>query len=303
MEGVTDAAFRQLVISCGRPHVCFTEFVNVDGLLSKGKPSVERALVYEPVEQPLIAQLWGLNPDNFYQATREIVQRGFAGVDINMGCPDRAVIRKGAGGALINNPQLAGEIIAAVKRGAGEKIPVSVKIRIGYTHIASLTWARFLLSQGIAALTVHGRTVRELSKVPCHWDEIALVVKLRDELGVDTMIIGNGDVVSLDEADEKARLYGVDGVMIGRGVFHNPFLFNRTKVYDAVTPQERFTLLLNHLDIYERVNGVALGKSFSPLKKYFKIYIQNFDGAAELRDVLMGCGTSEQVRAIVATYL
>lgn len=303
MEGATDAAFRQMVIECGKPDVCFTEFVNVDGLLSKGKASVERALRYEPIEQPLIAQLWGLSPDHFYEATKEIVDRGFVGVDINMGCPDRAVIKKGAGGALINNPQLAGEIIAAVKRGADGKIPVSVKIRVGYKQIATLTWARFILGQGIDALTVHGRTVQELSKVPCHWDEIASVVRLRDEMGVSTAIIGNGDVGSLAEADDKVTLYGVDGVMIGRGVFHNPWLFDRTRNYDDVTAGERLALLLKHIAIYDRVHGTAVGKSFSPLKKYFKIYVQNFTGAAELRDALMVCTNSDQVRAMVASYL
>jgi tRNA-dihydrouridine synthase len=299
MEGATDAAFRQVVIGCGRPDVCFTEFVNVDGLLSKGRRAVEQALVFEEVEQPLIAQLWGTNPTLFYEATKEIVARGFAGVDINMGCPDRAVIKKGAGGALINTPELAAEIIAAVKEGSGGVIPVSVKIRIGFKQIETEVWATHILNQGIEALTVHGRTVRELSKVPCHWDEIGKVVTLRNEMKLSTVIIGNGDVTSLIEADEKIKEYGVDGVMIGRGVFHNPCVFDRNKPYEAITKAERLTLLETHLSLYERLNGKASGKSFSPLKKYFKIYIQNFTGAAEMRDQLMLSQSSDEVREII----
>jgi tRNA-dihydrouridine synthase len=180
---------------------------------------------------------------------------------------------------------------------------VSVKIRIGYRQIATLTWARFILSNEIEALTVHGRTVKELSKVPCHWDEIASIVRLRNEMNVKTMIIGNGDIDSLSDADEKIREYGVDGVMIGRGVFHNPWLFNREHLYENITQKERFQLLIRHLDIYDQLNGSAGAKTFSPLKKYFKIYIQNFNGAAELRDSLMNCSTSEEVRAIISTYL
>jgi len=298
MEGATDAAFRQVVARCGKPDILFTEFVNVDGLVSRGRPQVEQALMWDPVEQPVIAQIWGLNPDHFFEAAQEMVKRGFAGVDINTGCPDKAVIKKGAGGALVNNRPLVKEIIQAVKNGVDGKIPVSVKIRIGFKEKVTVDWASFVLEQGVDALTVHGRTVAELSKVPCHWDEIQSVVKLRDEMKLSTVIIGNGDVNSLDEADEKVRMYGVDGVMIGRGIFHNPWLFNREKQYEDISKEERIELLQFHLDTYERLYSHTK-RPFAPLKKYFKIYIQNFSGAAEFREKLMLCEDMQSVRQML----
>ncbi len=282
----------------------FTEFVNVDGLLSRGRKKVEQALLFEKTEQPLIVQVWGLDPDHFYAAAQEMVTRGFAGIDINMGCPDKAVIKKGAGGALINNRLLAAEIIQAVKEGVNGAIPVSVKIRIGYKEIVTEEWARFVLTQGIEALTIHGRTVSELSKVPCHWDEIGKVVKVRDELGLPTVIIGNGDITTLAEADEKISQWGVDGVMVGRGVFHNPWIFNKIKRYEDLNRNERIQLLLFHLATHERLykpSGSAQGKHFAPLKKYFKIYIQNFEGAAELRERLMLCTDIQSVRTVISS--
>ncbi len=302
MEGATDAAFRQVVAHCGKPDVMFTEFVNVDGLVSRGRPQVEQALMWDLAEQPLIAQIWGLNPDHFFEAAQEMVERGFAGVDINMGCPDKAVIKKGAGGALIQNRPLVKEIIRAVKDGVNGKIPVSVKIRIGFKEIVTEEWARFVLEQGIDALTVHGRTVAELSRVPCHWDEIQKVVKLRDEMNLSTAIIGNGDVNSLADADEKIQTYGVDGIMVGRGIFHNPWLFqgmgNGGQEIEK-TKEERIELLKFHLDTYERLYGQTK-RPFAPLKKYFKIYIQNFPGASEFREQLMMCKDIDSVRQMIA---
>jgi len=301
MEGVTNAAFRQVINHCGRPDVFFTEFVNVSGLVSKGRRQVEQALQFEPIEQPLVAQIWGLNPEHFLEAAKDVVRRGFVGVDINMGCPVDVVIKKGAGGALINNRPLVQEIIQAVKEGVNGAIPVSVKIRIGYKQIVTEEWARFILEQGIAALTVHGRTVAELSKVPCHWDEIGKVVKLRDDMHLDTVIIGNGDIGSLDDALEKVENYGVDGVMVGRGIFHNPYLFS----HSAKVPRdkhERMQLLLFHLDTHERLVGSS-DLFFQPLKKYFKIYIQNFDGAAELREQLMATKTIDAARALILPFV
>jgi nifR3 family TIM-barrel protein len=295
MEGATDSAFRQIVNGCGRPQVRFTEFVNVEGLMSVGAAKLEQYLIYDPSEQPLIVQLWGLKPKNFELAASNMVSRGFAGVDINMGCPDKSVIKKGAGGALINNPELAQRIIAAVKRGAAGRVPVSVKIRIGYKQIETEKWARFILGQGIDALSVHGRTVAELSKVPNHWEEIGKVVEIKNKLGLSTKIIGNGDVESTKQGIDLAETYGVDGIMIGRGVFKNPAVFaNEARSWKM---EDRIKLLRKHLDLYEAIfSGM---KPYEPMKRFFKIYIQGFEGAVEIREKLMQTNSRQEAEAVL----
>lgn len=298
MEGATDEAFRQVVVKCGKPDVLFTEFVNVEGLSSpKGSKILERMLMYEPQEQPLIVQLWGLNPDNYYTVAKDMVKRGFAGIDINMGCPVNNVIKKGCCSGLINTPELAKEIIQAVKAGTNGKVPVSVKTRVGFRSIITEEWTSFLLEQDIAALTIHGRTAKEMSKVPAHWDEIGKVVNLRNEMKLNTVIIGNGDILSLEDARTKVQEFGVDGVMIGRGIFHNPWLFNRNLELEARSKSERIRLLLWHVRNYERLLGPH-GR-FDPLKRFFKIYIQSFDGASELREQLMGCNSYQDVYSLL----
>lgn len=300
MEGATDAAFRQLLLEVGRPDVFFTEFVNVEGMMSVGKKQVEQSLLFEPAEQPVIAQVWGLNPDNFYQAAQRIVDLGFAGIDINMGCPDRAVIKKGAGGALVNNLPLAKAMIAAVKKGVAGKIPVSVKIRTGFDTVVTSSWARFILEQGIDALTIHGRTVKQLSKVPANWEQIGIAASIRNEMNASTVIIGNGDVTSMEQGRLLAKQYGVDGIMIGRGVFHNPGVFAGISP-DSFSQRERIELLQNHARLYQRLFGAS--KPYDPLKRYIKIYIQQFDGAASWRDRLMQTRSVEELTAHLTMML
>lgn len=295
MEGATDSAFRQIVVSCGRPDVSFTEFVNVEGLMSIGANKLEQYLVYDPKEQPLIVQLWGLEPKNFEIVSTRMVDRGFSGVDLNMGCPDKAVIKRGAGGALINNKPLAAEMIQAVKRGVAGRVPVSVKIRIGYKKVETESWARFILEQGIDALSVHGRTVAELSRVPNHWEEIAKVVRLRNEMGIKTKIIGNGDVESIEQGRELAEKYELDGVMIGRGVFKNPWVFNQIQIPNDKC--QSIKLLKKHLDLYEKIFSEM--KPYEPMKRFFKIYIQGFEGAAELREKLMETKNYQTARGVL----
>jgi len=206
MEGVTDVVFRQIISQIGRPDVFFTEFTNCDGLMSKGRRRVEDALLFSENEQPVVAQIWGLRPENYYKTAQYCREKGFAGIDINMGCPVDTVIKKGACSALIKNHSLAKEIIDATKEGA-EDLPVSVKTRIGFDSISLTDWVGFLLQQDLAALTLHFRTVRELSKVPAHWDCLPEIMKLRQELAPKTLIIGNGDVGSLQEVKEKYDLW------------------------------------------------------------------------------------------------
>lgn len=300
MENVTDTVFRQIVLSCGKPDLFFTEFTNTDGMTSAGRKFVEKRLLFSAEEQPLVAQIWGTNPEHFYETAKICVEMGFSGIDINMGCPVKDVMMHGSCAALIDNPKLAKEIIQETKRGAGD-LPVSVKTRIGTRTIQTEAWTTFLLEQDIAALTIHGRTAKEQSLVPAHWDEIGKVVQIRNQMKCTTKIIGNGDVLSREEGLEKVRVYGVDGIMIGRGIFRNPWIFNPHVQEDSITQQMRFEKLLDHINLYESTwNG---SKPFPILKKFVKAYVQNFDGAAEIRAKLMETKTLSEMKEHVELLL
>ena len=282
MEDVTDTVFRQIVAQCARPDVFFTEFVSVEGLLSRGRKRVEQSLQFTESEHPIVAQIWGLDPKKYYAVAQELVERGFDGIDINMGCPIRKVVKKGACAALIKNPSLAKEIIIATKEGAGN-LPVSVKTRIGYNSIVIEDWMGFLLKQNLDALTIHGRTAKELSVAPVHWDEIGKVVNMRDELKAQTLIIGNGDVKNREEGLVKVKQNGVDGVMIGRGIFQNLWAFASLRhVRDA---SHMLDLMLKHCELF--CDTWRERKSFLILRKFFKIYISGFEGASQWRDRFM----------------
>jgi len=298
MEDVTDSIFREVVNTSARPDVFFTEFVNVEGLFSRGRDVLIKKLEFNKSQLPLVAQIWGLKPDNFKKAAELIKKLGFSGVDINMGCPDRDVIKTGAGGALIDNNNLAKEIIIATKEGAGD-VPVSVKTRIGFDKIVTNEWVTFLLKQNIAALSVHLRTVREVSKVPAHWDEINTILTVRKEISPSTTIIGNGDVFSYAQAVEKYNQYKVEGIMIGRGIFFNPWVFSKKD--KPRTNEERLNLLKMHLDLYEKTSENR--SNYSRLKKYFKMYVRDFDEASELRAKLMCTEDVSAAQRVVLKYL
>lgn len=302
MEEVTDTVFRQIINYIGRPDVFFTEFTNVEGLQSVGSEQVGQRLKFISDEQPLVAQVWGITPKDYYNSAKKIVQMGFAGIDINMGCPVKKIIKKGACSALIKNPDLAKEIIEAVKEGVAGKIPVSVKTRIGFNQVDTENWCRFLLRECKPdVLTVHGRTVKELSLSPCHYDEIGKVVEMRDELGADTLIIANGDIASLAQADELVSQYGFDGVMVGRGVFHNPWIFNPGVDPNKISIQTKVNLMLRHTMLFEQTWGNH--KNFATMKRFFKMYINGFDGAADFRNQLMQCKNYAEVETIALTFL
>lgn len=299
MEDVTDTVFRRIISSCGKPSLYFTEFTNVDGMASKGDKVVSQRILYTKEEKPIIAQIWGLKPENYFTAATRLADMDYDGIDINMGCPQKSVTSKGACSALMKNHTLAAEIIQATKEGA-KGLPISVKTRIGYSKVLIEEWVGFLLDQNIEALTIHGRTVAEMSSVPAHWDQIGEVVKLRDAKKCNTYIIGNGDVKSLEEAKDKAQTYNLDGIMIGRGVFENPWLFNPKIDQNKTTVIERIKLLKAHVDLYMQTWGEH--KNFQILKKYFKIYITNFDGAHMLRTRLMETKNKEEVETVLMQY-
>jgi tRNA-dihydrouridine synthase len=296
MDDVTDTVFRQIVAGCAEPDVSFTEFVSVEGYASVGRSAVIRKLRVSPGEMhPLIAQIWGTDPAAYQAMAADLAGLGFDGIDINMGCPVRDIVKRGACSALIDNPKLAARIIRAVKAGAGE-LPVSVKTRIGTREIKTEEWLSVLLAEDLAAITVHGRTAAEMSKVPAHWDEIAKAVALRDRLAPQTRIIGNGDVRDRAHGLELVAQTGVDGIMIGRGIFQDPFAFAASDVDRS--PRAMGELLLRHLDLYDSTWGDA--KNFHVLKRFFKVYLSGFDGANALRQRLMETGSADEVRRIMA---
>jgi nifR3 family TIM-barrel protein len=296
MFGATDSAFRQLLAKIGRPDLMFTEFTNVQALFSADSIAIQQ-LTHTAGEQPLIAQIWGLDSELFEAAADLVATAGFAGVDINLGCPEKTVVKKGAGAALIDNPQLAGEIIAATIKGAAGRIPVSVKTRLGYKTIATQTWFKFLLSFDLAAISVHCRTASAMSNGPAHWGEIAKIVNLKNKLKSKTLIIGNGDIFSREIARQRIRETKVDGVMIGRGVFYDPYIFNSRQTLAAKTKSQKLRLLRQHLEIYQKTWGQT--RPYHPLKRFFKIYVQGFPGAGAIRRRLMATTSIEAAKRII----
>lgn len=288
MADVTDMAMREMVAKYGKPDILWTEFVSCDGLLSKGREKLLPDLWYSDRERPIVAQLFSSKPDHFYECAKLIKKMGFDGLDINMGCPDRSVEKQNAGAALIKNPKLAQKIILEAKRGAGS-MPVSVKTRIGYNSNELKTWLPSLLKTEPSAITIHVRTRKEMSKVPAQWElfpEILSIVDKYTSKKTRPLIIGNGDVFSIKDAHAKAEKYGLDGVMIGRGIFGKPWLFSGKP--DKTTAQ-KIKLLAEHIKLFDKLyltEGRKI-KRFDVMKKHFKAYLSGFDGAKEMRAELM----------------
>ncbi len=304
MANVTDAAFRRMLLLYGRPDVFFTEFVSVEGLLSRGKKQLLVDLWYNKKECPIVAQIFGAKPEQFEKVAAIINKLGFDGIDINMGCPDRSIERQGAGAALIKNPELAIQIIRATKKGAGN-LPVSVKTRLGYDKNQIKDWISSLLKENLAALTVHLRTKKEMSNVPAHWELARDIIALRDNLSPETLIIGNGDINTMEDAHLKIKEFGVDGVMVGRGIFANPWFFAK-----KIPPlSKRLKCLAKHAELFEKLYKSDYGrtngslKGFDVMKKHFKTYATGFDGAKELRILLMNAKNAAEVKKITEKFI
>ena len=301
LADVTDAAFRRVIAKYGKPAVMFTEFVSADGLAlapEKGKEILKKDLIYTEEERPIVAQFFTSNPQHMESAAALAKDLGFDGVDINMGCPDRTIEKQRAGAALIKDPDLAVQLIEAAKRGAGD-LPVSVKTRIGYNHDELDAWLPVLLMANPVAISIHARTRKEMSKVNAHWDRIAGAVKMRDEINPDVLIIGNGDVKDLDEAQKKVDETGCDGVMLGRAIFGNPWRFNTEK--QDISTKEKLGAMVEHTNLFDELLGTT--KNFAVMKKHYKAYVNGFDGAAELRNELMSCNNAREVQQTVTQYV
>lgn len=301
MYDVTDVAFRRVVALCGRPHVFFTEFVSTDGLMSAGRERLMHHLLKEKDEAPLVAQVFGAKPEKFFETARLVQELGFNGIDINMGCPDKNIIKGGSCAALYKTPQLAKEIIQAAQEGAGG-MPVSVKIRVGDTKVDWEQWVATLLEAKPSALSVHLRTRKEMSKVPAHWELMPKIVSMvRQSTTPENrpLIIGNGDVLTRKDAKDKATQTGCDGVMIGRGVFQNPWVFGEDEP-GTHSLEAKAALLLTHAQLYEQ--HFRGKKPFEPLKRFYKIYINGVPQAAELREELYKANTAAEIKHILIQH-
>ena len=298
MADVTDVSFRAMFAKYGKPDVFWTEFVSADGLCSPGRESLQVDLLFEEDQRPIVAQLFTSNPQNMYTAGMLAKELGFDGLDINMGCPDRKIEKQGCGCDMIRNPETAVTVIeAAMQTG----LPVSVKTRIGYNKDEIDTWVPTLLQTGIVALSMHLRTRKEMSKVPAHWEAMNRIVALRDTLAPKTLVIGNGDVTDRADGEQKAQESGCDGIMIGRGIFGNPWLFNKTISRDTLPIAERLRVAVEHTKIFEQKLPM---KSFNLMKKHYKAYIEGFVGAKELRMRLMEeAKTAADVEQIVEAFI
>jgi nifR3 family TIM-barrel protein len=294
MSGVTDEAFRLMLLKYGKPDVFWTEFVPVEGLLSKrGRNYCLKTLKFSKKERPIVAQVFGFNPESFKKAAEIIAELGFDGIDINMGCPDRNIEKTGAGSDLIKNPKLAREIIKATKEGAG-KIPVSVKTRIGYKKNEVESWISEILKEKPDALTVHFRTREQLYMPPARWELAKEIIKLRDKYSPETIILGNGDVRSLQEAKKLAKEAEIDGVMIGRGVVGNPWFF----VDKIPNKKQRLKAIVQHAELIEK-----LDMHFDSVKKHFHAYARDFEGSKELREALMKVKNLSETKKLIKNAL
>ena len=299
MADVTDAAFRRLIASKSKPSVMFTEFTSADGLArapEEGRKKLLLNLIYTEAERPIVAQLFTSTPEYMRQAAALAAELGFDGVDINMGCPDKSVEKQGAGAALMKDPALARELIRAAKLGA-PNLPVSVKTRIGFNKPELETWLPEILKEEPAAVTIHARTRKEMSKVPARWEFVKRAVEIRDrEQGLTllkTLILGNGDLVDLGQAEERVRETGCDGALLGRAIFGNPWLFAGR----APERGERLETLIEHIQLFDEVLGHA--KSFAIMKKHFKSYLSGLPDSAELKKALMDTQTATEAIGLI----
>lgn len=305
MADVTDAAFRRIIareskISEREDIVLWTEFVSADGLFGGGWDKLSKDLIYTEDERPIVAQFFSQDGNLMKRAGKLAAEMNFDGVDINMGCPDKNICKQGSGAALIKTPEKAREIIRKTKEGAG-KLPVSVKTRIGYSKIKTEEWLLELLKEEPAVVTLHARTKKEMSKVPAHWDEIRKAVQLRDKLGSKTLIVGNGDVVDIKDAREKAETTGADGIMLGRAIFGNPWLFREDIEPNQISLDEKLETLIEHSRLFEEILGDV--KSFHIMKKHFKAYVSGFKNSKELRVKLMETENSKEIENEIRAFL
>lgn len=324
MANVTDAVFRRIITKyskyggkdiinnseedlpaeafrVGGPDVMWTEFVSADGLCHpKGRQALLRDLWFTEDERPIVVQLFTASPEKMFAAARMAAGLGFDGIDINMGCPDKNIVKSGAGAACMKNYELAKELIVAAREGSkafGKELPISVKTRLGFNEDNLEALLPKLLEAQPAAIIIHARTKKEMSQVPAHWERVRRAVEIAE--GSGTLIIGNGDLKDLADAEEKIRATGADGAMLGRAIFGNPWLFDRNKT--VITVEEKLRVAVEHTKLFEKVWGNT--KSFDLMKKHYQAYVNHFPQAKELRVKLMMCHNAVEIEKVVEEFI
>jgi len=299
LANVTDAAFRRVIAKYSKPkgpHVFYTEFVSADGLALGNREILLKDLMFTEAERPIVAQFFSSTPEYMEKAAALAQELGFDGVDINMGCPDKSVEKQGGGAALIKTPEKAVALIEAAKRGA-PKLPISVKTRVGYNKDTLEEWIPVLLKAEPAALILHARTRKEMSKVPARWERVKRAVEIRNEMGSKTLIIGNGDLTDITDAEAKVKESGADGAMLGRAIFGRPWLFDESKNPDT---NERLYIGVEHAQVFQELLGDI--KNFAIMRKHFKAYCEGFPGAKELRMELMETKNADEVKQVINSF-
>ncbi len=299
MEAVTDTVFRHVIKKAAAPDIFFSEFVSTDGYASQqGRHSTRNRLLFTEDEQPVIAQIWGNKPKHYALMAQDLKRMGYRGIDINMGCPDKAVVKQGSGSGLIHNKALSSEIINATKQAG---LPVSVKTRLGDIRADEWKpWLTHLLSQNLSNLTVHLRSRKEMSKVPAHYEYIKDIVNLKNKIAPQTLITINGDIRDYQHGIELYRRYQIDGIMIGRGVFANPFAFS--KLSAPPTINQLLSLFWYHLDQHDKYEKEYGTRKYDPLKRFYKIYIKDFAEASKLRHQLMQTRNTQEAREVATNF-
>jgi tRNA-dihydrouridine synthase len=302
MDSLTDTAMRQITKKYGHPDLMTTEFINVEGL-HFAPERFTKALAFAPAESPLLAQIYGLTPQYFYQATTLICSLGFAGVDLNFGCPAKSVVHSGAGASMIKNPTLAEKIYRATRQATLDfasahhtpPLPVSIKTRLGYDQPTPEIWFPFLLKLQPDLITIHARTLRQGYTGQADWSALSFAVNLRNQLSPTTAIFGNGDLNSRALALKRAQTTGVDGVTIGRSALGNPWVFT------DLSPTNEFKLqvALEHAQLYQKLNSHHPRYSFAPMRTHLAAYVKHFPHAATLRRQLVTSNSSQSVALII----
>ncbi len=294
MEDVTDYPFRQVLLKIGRPDIFFTEFVSVDGLISKGRNHVSHRLEFNVEEKPIILQLWGRDPEKFYKASRLTEELGFEGININLGCPVKKVMKNGCGAALIEEYERVEKIVKVLE---GIELPISIKTRIGQESF-SKDWIEFLLRLNIQTLFIHGRTAKQIFSGDADWDSIKEIVDMKEKINSKIKVVGNGDVKSLDQATKHLEKFGVDGVMIGREVLRNPWVFKEKEVQK----KERIETLLFHLEEMEKFVQKFPDKGWPSIKKFYYGYLREDAELVFLRKELFQINSLEESKSLLLDY-
>ncbi len=310
MDGVTDHIFRTVVYRYGPPDVMFTEFVSVEGL-SRRIPALFNDLKYEKNERPMIAQIYGYEPEAFKASVKIVAELGFDAVDINMGCPAKSVVHSGGGAALIKECPHAktiiktcGETLKGIFEETGKLLPLSVKTRLGYEKKMVKDWIGQLLDcKELSNISIHGRTLKQAYTGEADWEAIAEAAELAK--GSGKTILGNGDVKNLQDALERIQKYKVNGVLLGRASYGNPWLFREKERYrkgqneseKTISTETKITALLEHAKLlWEHKDP----RQFIQIRKHCGWYIKGFDGAAELRNKLVRVSTYPELEEILS---